>query len=140
MNEKILVAKHMFGFYRIYDKNNPQRTLATVNRLNLPEFLTSCVTNPPLETRWDKCEVIPYSEPAYTVEFDADFRREIAKDLITKLVAVNTGTNMWVAEDIIDETDRRIFDTPECTEEILSDYLGLTSDYLWVFKRRKTND
>lgn len=135
--EKLLTGRFC-GYYRIYDKANPIKTLSHIHYLHLPDFLDSCVIDPINQISWDACEVINPGEK-YTVEFDLDFRKELAKEILAKLYAVNTAVPACVADDIISETESRItdclnYDDPDgAIEDILHDYLGLDASYSWIF-------
>ena len=124
------------GQYRIYDQDNPNKTRGYTNGLHLSDFLDSCVLIPPYGIKWESCVIKNPSEDTYTVEFDADFKKELAKELLSKLVALNTGTDVYCGEDVVNECQTKCNENSDndSIEDIIHDYLGLTWDYAWIFK------
>lgn len=141
-NRKIIVAeKELYGRYcgqyRIYEKENPTKTLGYTQDLHLPDFLDSCVLSPIYGIHWDCCEVRnPANDSPYTVEFDADYKKELAKDILAKLVALNTGTDIYCGEDVVNECYNKCLFAPNemAIEDYMMDYLGLGWDYAWIFR------
>ena len=121
------------GQYRIYDKENPLKTLRYIQ--DLSDFLDSCVLAPINCIRWDECEVKTLTE-SYTIQFDDGFRRELARDIIGKLVAINTGTDMYQGEETVYDCVETCKQFPDdaSREDIIMDYLGLGYKYLWIFE------
>ena len=138
---KILVAeKEIYGRYcgqyRIYDKDNPNKTIGYTQSIHLSDFLDSCVLAPPYGIHWEGCMVKNPSEEAYTVLFDKEFKRELAKELLSKLIALNNETDIYCGEDVVNECQTICNENPmdEHIVSIIGEYLGLSCNYAWIFK------
>lgn len=137
-----LIAEKMFvgrfaGSYRVYDETKPEKTLDYVTTPFLSQFFDSCIFYPQKGIKWDCCEVKD-GEDSYTVHFDLDYKKALANELIAKLIALNTGTDLWCAQDVVDECEAAINEAVEndcgfMINPLIRDYLGLYPDYAWVF-------
>ena len=141
LEHKILVAeKEIYGRYcgqyRIYDKDNPNKTICYIQYAHLSDFFDSCVLAPPYGIWWESCEVKNPSGDTYTVVFDTDFKRELAKDLLAKLLALNAEFDVYCGEDVVNECQCKCNENPDnkSIEDIIYGYLGLAYPYAWIFK------
>lgn len=142
--ERVLVAERMLygvncGRYQIYEADNPTRILRVVDPGYMSEFFDSCILNPLLGYQWTECKVKD-SSGEYTVAFDDYYKREMAKDLLAKLVSLNAQSTIEYGEDVIEDTGRLVdanADDAPAVEDILMDMLGVNYEYAWIFTEER---
>lgn len=139
MNAKriLVLEKELYGIhcgkYAVYEKSNPDKVFRHLEPAWLPEFFDSCVLDPIMGVHWDCCEVKSLKEN-YTVEFDLEYKRELAKSLIAKLIALDNAYSLAEGEDVVAELETQMNDAnPFPFEDLLMDYAGLTDRYAWIF-------
>lgn len=142
----VLVAERMLygvncGRYQIYEADNPTLILRVVDPGYMSEFFDSCILNPLLGYQWTEC-IVKDSSGEYTVEFDDYYKREFAKDLLAKLVALNNQTTVDYGEDVVEDTGRLVDDNVDdlpAVEDILMDMLGVNYEYAWIFTEERSH-
>lgn len=138
-SEKILVASYQYigthaGDYKVYEMSHPDAEGSYVKPHDLIPFIEYLYLSRSHKNRFDCCKVIT-TDNSYTINFGAEYEKSLAKELIGKLLAINTGCDIWECEDVVDECESVCTNSKDTADiqDIVMDYLGLDASYAWIF-------
>ena len=124
--------------YRIWyiDGNDNEQTITYIPHYELPALIDNCVYTEYHGIKWEGFQL--FGKHEMIIPFNREYKKELARDMIAKLVCLSTGFDYFSALDIVNETITAFVDHEDSYErrKILSEYLDIGSTYSWIFKER----
>ena len=124
--------------YRISYMNDGVDTLIKyIDASDLSTYLDICIYNPPLNRNWDSC--IIHGEHDMRIKFDKEYKQDMAKDLLARIISLCTGFNIYACKDIVEETHQAVYDASFTLDpvknkhDVIEQHISPNILYDWIF-------